>query len=306
MNILNAGLPKTKVAKDQIAAFKNNFLLPLATYSRSAQPLKNLNLFGTRDNFVVLDAQSDVNLDLLFTFFINYRSPLRDLYETFLHKIISYFPVDAEKTREAALVLINDTMWKLVPTPSKILHPRKTTRVSEHLEEFLEVIIEMFQAGLGGEREAKRAAVFVIERYPMVANKQRALAALERYLTLNVKTFVISTLDLPHYMEQMTTNIIKLNTTEQFSTFLNYASPSKKIAFCLWTFVKFFYVQLLSTVYAVSLEPRAGTIRFPTSRLHHVGPGPGLPPFLERECTIATVFWFTIDGLLQVATVLKR
>ena len=214
------------MAKEQITTFKRNFLLPLTTYSRNAQPVENL--FFKRDDFVRLDSQSDVKLDLLFAFFINYRSPRGKLYETFVESTTAIFPVDAGTTRAAALVLINDSMWKFVGTPSETARSRKMTIASDHFEEFLEEIIRMFEEGLNGNRrDAKRTAVFVIERFPAITNMQRALAALQRYVHLEVKSSVISTGDLPCYMEQITSDVIKLKSTDEFGTFVNYTSPSK-------------------------------------------------------------------------------
>ena len=86
----------------------------------------------------------------------------------------------------------------------------------------------MFETALGGEpRDARRVAVIVSEQIPRVTNRQRALAALERYEQLNVKSLHISTRDLPHYMEP-TTDFIEFHTTDEFHAFVNYSSSSKK------------------------------------------------------------------------------
>ena len=78
---LSLGLPETyltNLVKDQIATFKNKFLLPLATYSRNAQPYKNF--LGKHDLSDVLGVQSDVKLDLLFALNVFMKSILEDIY----------------------------------------------------------------------------------------------------------------------------------------------------------------------------------------------------------------------------------
>ena len=201
-------------------------MLPLATYSRNAQP--DENLLGRHDRSDVLDAQSDVKLDLLFAFNIAERSPLEEVYKKFVNNTIMNFPIDAEKTRVAVLVLMNGTIWKFVGTPNQTdLLEGNPHNISENLEEFRENINEMFETGLGSEpRVAKRVAVIVNEKLPRVANQQRALAALQRYNQLNVKSLHISTRDLPHFMEP-TADFIEFNTADDFHTFVNYSSPSK-------------------------------------------------------------------------------
>ena len=219
-------MPETNSVKHQIATFENKFLLPLATYSRNAQP--DENLLGRHDRSDVLDAQSDVKLDLLFAFNIGERSPLEKVYKKFVNNTIMNFPIDTEKTRVAVLVLMNGTIWKFVGTPNQTdVLEGNPHNISENLEEFMENINLMFETGLGSEpRDAKRVALIVSEQLPRVANQQRALAALLRYGQLNVKSLIISTRDLPHYMEP-TADFIEFHTAHDFHTFVNYSSPSK-------------------------------------------------------------------------------
>ncbi|XP_065846692.1 uncharacterized protein [Oscarella lobularis] len=222
----NVPLPKclleTNLVKDPVEAFTKKFLLPLATYSRNAQPDKNF--LGRHDRSDVLRAQSDVKLDLLFAFNIREKSSLNEVYKTFVNSTITNFPIDAEKTRAAVLVLTKETIWKFVGTPNQT--EENPHNISENLEEFRESINVMFETALGGEpRDARRVAVIVSEQIPRVTNRQRALAALERYEQLNVKSLHISTRDLPHYMEP-TTDFIEFHTTDEFHAFVNYSSST--------------------------------------------------------------------------------
>ena len=244
----NAGLPKADfdLVKNQIATFENKFLLPLATYSRNAQP--DENMLEEHDR---LDAQSDVKLDLVLAFNIHSGNPYEDAYEIFRNKIIMNFPIEAEKTRVAVLVFDNVSMWSFIPG-------RKTKKIarlvlnsdgtgdfisedvadtltqapfndSETYEEFTDKINLMFEKGIGGKpRDAKRAAVIVHGKYPVIRNKQRALAAKKRFKQLNVKAIHISTQEMSFPHNIPSTDLIVFNITKHFRKFVNYSSPSNR------------------------------------------------------------------------------
>ncbi|XP_065826712.1 uncharacterized protein [Oscarella lobularis] len=217
-------LPETDdVVKDQIATFDNKFLLPLATYSRNAQP--DENLLGRHDRSDVLDAQSDVKLDLVLAFSIREESLLEGVYKIFVHNMIMNFPIDAEKTRVAGFVLMNGTIRKFVSHHADFIE-ENPHNISESFEEFMENINLMFETGLGEKpRDTKRVAIIVSEKFLEVANQQRALAAQQRYKLLNVKSLHISMRDLPHFVDP-TADFIEFNTTNDFYAFLNYSNPT--------------------------------------------------------------------------------
>ena len=269
----NAGLPKADfdLVKNQIATFENKFLLPLATYSRNAQP--DENMLEEHDR---LDAQSDVKLDLLLAFNIHSETPYEDAYELFRNKTIMNFPIEAEKTRVAVLVFDNVSTWNFIPGKKTEAEKKRATVIyyntgtwgkihdeiadtitrapfnrSETYEEFTDKINLMFEKGIGGKpRDAKRAAVIVHGKYPLIHNKQRALAAKKRFKQLNVKAIHISTqeMSLPHNIPSM--DLIVFNITKHFRNFVNYSSPSNRYG--IMFIIKLgFSVQRRSMIFAV-------------------------------------------------------
>ena len=199
----------------------------------------------------MLDAQSDVKLDLVLAFSIREGSLLEEVYKIFVHKMIMNFPIDAEKTRVAGFVLMNGTIRKFVSHHVDFIE-ENPHNISENFEEFMENINLMFQTGLGGKpRDTKRVAVIVSEKFLEIANQQRALAAQQRYKLLNVKSLHISMRDLPHFVEP-TAEFIEFNTTNNFYEFLNYSNPSKEVGCSFMTDLKLrFSAQPRSTIFAV-------------------------------------------------------
>ena len=226
LNILNIGLPKTDLVSDQMKTFENAFLSSLATYSLNAQPSQNY--LGCNDQANILNAQSDVKLDLLFAFNIREKSPLEDVYKTFLNNTIMNFPIDANKTHVAVLVVSSETILKFTGTAGEanVLNGNPSS-VSGNWEVLVENINMMFEAGLQGERRAaKRMAVIVNDRLLSATNEKRLMAATKRNKELNVKSLVLSKEDVPLCIRRMAAEIIPLNTIDEFRTFVIYTSPS--------------------------------------------------------------------------------
>ena len=95
--------------------------------------------------------------------------------------------------------------WNFIPGQVADTITRAPFNDSETYEEFTDKINLMFEKGIGGKpRDAKRAAVIVHAKYPLIVNKQRALAAKKRFKQLNV------------------------NITKHFRKFVNYSSPSNR------------------------------------------------------------------------------
>ena len=226
---LNLGLPEVHLATDQIKKFESIFFASFATLSRNAQPDKNF--LGYNDQANVLIAQSDVKLDLLFAFCIREGSLLEDAYKTFLNNTIRNFPLDAEKTHVAVLVFSGKTIWKFSGSANQAnVLKGNPSFVSDTWEVLVENINMMFEAGLQGEpRAAKRVALIWVDRLPFLTNATCLKAAHKRREQMNVKSIVISTIDVPQFMKNMTSDYIKLNTTDAFHAFVKYTSPSIRL-----------------------------------------------------------------------------